>query len=237
MKKIKALSACAVTGVALCAFGVAAPKPVLGTPAPKLSGLYRAFPAVPQFGAAIGEAYVFSSKGDVYKGWTGTQSPQSFNFARARAKEPAQTGKYLIVGDKITFRWSNKQSETASFSLRRDAKTGRTTMSIGPYFCYKIVAWNQALEGTFEPSTYQGGFADSPEAIRDRIAFTRSGQFTITGDDAQTVLKGRYSVQGAALTLSASNGKKSTHSLHVFEDRRRPLAAVLIDGRPFSLAK
>ena len=110
-------------------------------------------------------------------------------------------------------------------------------MSIGPYFCYKIVAWSQALGGTFEPSTYQGGFADSPEAIRDRITFTRSGQFIITGDDAQTVLKGRYNVQGAALTLIASNGEKSAHSLHVFEDRRRPLAAVLIDGRPFSLAK
>ena len=203
----------------------------------KLSGLYRGFPAVAQFGAATGEAYVFSgsSSGDVYRGWIGTQSPAAFDFARARAKEPDKTGKYVANGDKITFRWSNAQSESASFRYTCDAK-GEITMSVGSLFFYKIVAWGKFLDGTFSPATYQGGFADlKPHvpAIVDQITFTPNGNFTITEDSGKTT-KGNYKVLGAELTLVLSNNETRTYSLHVFANSKTPQNTVLIDGRPFN---
>ena len=200
----------------------------------KLSGLYRGFPAVAQFGAATGESYVFSSSGNVYSGWFGTQSPTTFNWARARAKEPDKTGKYIASGDKITFRWSNGQSETASFRYTRGADK-QITMSIGSSFCYKIVPWGKTLNGTFTPAIYQGGFADlKPQvpAIVDKIAFTTNGNFVITNDSGQTT-KGRYKVLGAALTLILPDGKTRLYSLHVFADRKTPPSSILIDGQPF----
>ena len=203
--------------------------------APTLNGLYRAFPAVAQYGAAVGQAYVFSSRGDVYNGWTGTQSVDKFDFARARQKHPAKTGKYRVTGDKITFFWSNNTSETAAWSQRRDAK-GRTTLSIGPNYAYKVVPGNARLVGTFTPNTYQGGFAESPNAIVDRISFTRDGRFTITDDNARQT-SGRYAISGATLTLITTKNQKKTHSLHVFAERAQPLSAILIDGRPFSAQK
>lgn len=199
----------------------------------QMSGLYRAFPAVAQFGAATGEAYVFSAGGDVYRGWTATQSVQPFDFARARRNQPQKTGKYTVSRDKITFRWSDGSSETASFSLRRDAKTGRTTLTLGPSYAYKIVAHNNLLEGSFAPNTYQGGFGDESQRIVDTISFTRGGNFQVK-EGARTLLQGRYKISGAALTLLLADGQKRTHSLHVFEDRNGPPQTILLDGRPFA---
>lgn len=201
----------------------------------KLSGLYRGFPSVAQFGAATGESYVFSSSGDVYRGWIGAQLPAAFDWAHARAKEPDKTGKYIASGDKITFRWSNGQSENANFRTTRGAD-GKITMSIGSSFCYKIVPWGKTLNGTFSPATYQGGFADSkPQtpAIVDRIVFTTNGNFIITDDNGKTT-KGRYKVVGASLTLILPDGKTRLYSLHIFADSKTPPSAVLIDGRPFN---
>lgn len=201
----------------------------------KLNGLYRGFPAVAQFGAATGEAYVFSPNGDVYRGWIGTQSPAAFNWARARAKEPDKTGKYLANNDKITFRWSNGQSESASFRYARNSN-GEITMSIASSFVYKIVASGKALNGTFSPATYQGGFADlKPQipAIVDKISFAPNGGFVITDDNGKTT-KGRYKIVDAALTLILPNGKTRLYSLHVFADSKTPPKTVLIDGRPFN---
>lgn len=172
----------------------------------------------------------------MYKGWTGTQAPETFDFARAKSREPARTGTYLISGGNITFRWSNRQSETASFNLRRDPKTGRATLTIGPNYGYKLVLWNQPLNGTFEPSTYQGGFSDlnkqAPPLV-DRITFSPDGRFTVASDGANPPATGRYKVSGAALTLTLPNGELRTHSLHVFEGSQKPPTTVLIDGRPF----
>lgn len=206
-------------------------------PSSGLNGLYRAFPAVRQFGASQGEAYIFSAAGDVYQGWPGTQPPENFDFAKARVREPAQTGKYAVSGDKIIFRWSNQQSDTANFSSRRDPKTGKTTLSIGPNYCFKIIPWIKPLNGTFEPSTYQGGFPDPDQQtpdLLDPISFSAQGRFTVTGDD-KTVppVQGGYTINKSGLTLIMPDGSKRAYSLHVFEDRAEPPAAVLINGRPF----
>lgn len=132
-----------------------------GSAAP-IIGLYRGFPAVPQFGAATGVTYLFSANGDVYKGWPGTRPVANFDFARARAGEPSNTGKYTIAGDKITFRWSNGETETASFSRRPASNGGRTLLAVGPNFCYKIVAWSRSLSGAFEPSTIRAAMPILP---------------------------------------------------------------------------
>lgn len=204
---------------------------------PKLNGLYRAFPAVPQFGAAIGEAYIFSAGEDVYKGWPGMQLPESFDFVRARSQEPGNTGKYVINGDKIIFNWTNKQSDTASFSFKYDSKTGQTNIAIGPYYCFKVIPWNKTLNDTFEPSTYQGGFSGSNQQtppLVDAITFTTDGRFTIIGDDKSLpATEGRYKINGLTLTLMMPDNQERIYSLHVYEDHKEPLAAVLINGRPF----
>ncbi|MBC7807220.1 MAG: hypothetical protein H7145_13855 [Akkermansiaceae bacterium] len=204
----------------------------VSVPVPKLSGLYRAFPAVPQFGAAVGDTYVFSAKGDVYKGWIGTQSPASFDFTRARSKEPEHTGKYVISGDKITFRWSSNQSETASFSNRRDQQTGKTTLSIGSSYCFKLVPWSRPLNGTFDRSTYQGGYFDRAHLV-DRFTFLPEGRVTILEDKSGPTVEGRYEISGALLTFSLPGSKQQTHSLHVFEDHKQPPTGIIIDGQPF----
>lgn len=203
-------------------------------PVPRLSGLYRAFPAVAQFGASVGDTYVFSARGDVYKGWTGMQSPASFDFARSRSREPQQTGKYLISpsGDKITFRWSNSESETVSFSRRRDPKTGKTTLAIGSSYAYKLLPWGKPLSGAFDRSTYQGGYFDRTHLV-DRFTFSPDGRVTMLEDRSGPAVQGRYKVSGASLTLTFPDSKPQTHTLHVFEDHKLPPAGVLIDGQPF----
>lgn len=241
---MKTLAFAAALGTyTLCAIGTTfAQKATDPSASPKLSGLYRAFSASPQFGAAVGGAYVFSASGDVYKGWIGTQPPEKFDFARARVKEPGNSGKYTVSGDKILFRWNNKESETAAFSSRRDPKTGKTNLSIGPNYCYKLVPWNKALgsvlSGTFTPNTYQGGFSDeNPKTpkLLDSIRFSRDGSFAVAAEDDRPAIKGRYRMENASLVLLLSGGEERKYSLHVFEDRRQPIASILIDGRPFSI--
>lgn len=230
---------CAYT---LCGVGTTsrAQKDPNRTAPPKLDGLYRGVAFIPQFGAAVGEAYVFSARGDVYRGWPGTQSPATFNFARARSKEPGNTGKYVISGDKITFRWGNNKNETASFHHRRDRQTGKTNMAIGPHHGFKLVPWGKTLEGTFDPATYQAGFPDRyekhPDLVDDgalSITFWRDGRFTVTDEGARPPVTGRYKVKGAALTLTLPDGEERTYSLHVFEDHKQPPTGVLINGRTF----
>ena len=200
---------------------------------PELNGLYRAFPAVAQYGAAVGEAYVFAPGGQVYKGWPGTRSVVPFDFAAAGRREPGNVGKYAVVNDRITFRWSDGKSESAAFSVRGPDGSGRRTIAIGPNFAYRIIPFKGVLSGTFEPSTYQGGF-DHAREVGDQIEFSPNGSFTITGDGAA---KGRYKIVGATLTLTTSGGKRRVYSLHIFEGGKGTPSTVFIDGRPFNAAK
>ncbi|MBC7805376.1 MAG: hypothetical protein H7145_04425 [Akkermansiaceae bacterium] len=110
-------------------------------------------------------------------------------------------------------------------------------MTIGPYYCFKLIPWNKTLDGTFEPSTYQGGFSHqqkSPPEIVDGITFSRDGQFTLLADgQSSSPTKGRYKVSGAALTLVMPSKEERAYTLHLFADHGQPPKAVLIDGRPF----
>lgn len=204
----------------------------------KMDGLYRAFPFVPQFGMSIGEAYVFSASGDVYKGWPRIQGANKFDFVRAKRQEAGSTGKYVLSGDKITFRWSNGESDTVYFRNRRDRDTGKTDMAIGTYHIFKLAPWGKPLNSTFDAPAYQGGFSEPDKEnvnIVDSITFSLEGRFTITeGDKGSVPLQGRYKVSGTALILTMPNNKERVYSLHVFEDHSQPPKAILLNGRPFN---
>ena len=200
---------------------------------PELSGLYRAFPAVAQYGAAVGEAYVFAPDGSAYRGWPGARTVVPFDFVAAGRREPGTVGKYAVANGRITFRWSDGKTESAAFSVRGPDRSGHKTIAIGPNFVYRIVPHKGALSGTFEPSTYQGGF-DHAREVGDRIEFSPDGRFATTGDGAA---QGRYKIIGAALTLTTSGGERRAYSLHTFEGSKGVPSTVLIDGRPFNAAK
>lgn len=137
---------------------------------------------------------------------------QQFDFGKAAAEAPNNTGTYTISGNKLTIKWANGKQETAD--MEPDASGFCWQMGI---FCpVKPFPANQKLEGKYTGGA-SAGYGKAVNATT--ITFSGNGQYSLgqvgsvhsdTSNGTQLRAgsvgeeSGTYQLSGTTLTLKGS---------------------------------